>query len=68
MKTTTLEHTKHVVDAMSISSIAAAFVGYLPELSAGAGLIWTLIRIYETKTVKGLLYKLRKKNLKDLNG
>jgi len=52
-----MEHVKQVVDAVSITSIAATLFGYLPEISAGMGLIWTMIRIYETKTVQRLIFK-----------
>lgn len=56
-----MEHVKQTVDALSITSIAATLFGYLPEISAGVGLIWTLIRIYETKTVQKLLSRRRQK-------
>lgn len=46
------EQLKHVGDALSIGTIVATFAGWLPALSALAALIWSCIRIYETKTVE----------------
>lgn len=57
-----VEQMKQGVDAMSITTIAASLFGYLPEISAGVGLIWTLIRIYETKTVQKLISRRGSKN------
>lgn len=35
-------------DISSIAVIVATFLGYLPVIAAGASLIWTVMRIYET--------------------
>ena len=43
---------KSVFDGFSIAGALGALMGYLPALAAAASLIWTLIRIYETKTVQ----------------
>lgn len=48
---------KTIGDAISISTVFATLAGWLPALAALASLIWTLIRIYETKTVQGWLKK-----------
>lgn len=43
---------KHVVDGLSLAAVGAALAGWLPAAAAAASLVWTLIRIYETKTVQ----------------
>lgn len=57
------EQIKHIVDGVSISSITASFIGLitLPNLVYLATLIWTLLRIYEMKTVQKFLAKFKKK-------
>lgn len=55
-----LEVVKHTMDGLSLTTILASLVGYLPELSAGAALVWTLIRIWETRTVRKLMDRLAK--------
>lgn len=39
-------------DGTSIGVLIATFTGHLPALAAGATLIWTVIRIWETRTVR----------------
>jgi hypothetical protein len=51
---------KHAIDAVSVGAALAALAGWLPVMAAGASLIWTLIRIFETKTVQGWLKRGRK--------
>ena len=51
------EHVKHVVDAISIGGILATLAGWLPAIAALLSIVWTLIRIYETKTVQKWLEK-----------
>lgn len=45
------EHTKHLLDGASVAAAFAACVAWLPPIAAFASLVWTCIRIYETKTV-----------------
>jgi hypothetical protein len=47
------EHVKHWLDATSVAAALAAWAAWLPPLAAAASLVWTLIRIWETKTVQG---------------
>jgi len=49
------EHTKHFLDAASISAAFASLAGWLPAIAALASVVWSCIRIYETKTVQGWL-------------
>ncbi len=53
------EQAKHVVDGISVTAVAGALVGLLPALAAGFTVVWTGIRIYETKTVQRWLRKRR---------
>jgi len=57
------EQVKHILDGVTVSSITASFVGLitLPNLVYLATLIWTLLRIYEMKTVQRLISKYLKK-------
>lgn len=54
------ETTKHVVDALSVATVLGTLMSYLPAVAALASLVWSLIRIYETKTVQGWLGKEQK--------
>ncbi|OHE77186.1 MAG: hypothetical protein A3F67_11765 [Verrucomicrobia bacterium RIFCSPHIGHO2_12_FULL_41_10] len=51
------EHIKQAIDGLSIGTIFATLVGWLPTIAAIASLMWSLIRIYETKTVQKFLRK-----------
>ena len=51
------EGTKHVVDAVSIFTVLGTLGEVLPPMAALFTLVWTGIRIYETKTVQKLLGK-----------
>lgn len=49
------EHTKHALDAAAVVGTIGTIAGYLPAVAALFTIIWTVIRIYETKTVQRLL-------------
>lgn len=49
------EQTKHIVDAISIGTVAGTLAGILPSIAAIFTIVWTAVRIYETKTVQRLL-------------
>ena len=49
------DHSKTIIDAAAIYSALGALLDYLPVIAAAASLVWTLIRIYETRTVQGWL-------------
>jgi hypothetical protein len=49
------EGTKQVIDAVSVVTVVGTIGDVLPPLAALFTLIWTGIRIYETKTVQRLL-------------
>ncbi len=46
---------KNIVDALSLATVVGTLIQVLPSVAALASLIWTVIRIYETKTVQGWL-------------
>jgi hypothetical protein len=48
---------KYAVDAASIFTVVGTIVSVLPAVAAIFTIIWTVIRIYETKTVQGWLGK-----------
>jgi len=51
------ETTKTIVDAASIATMLGTLGSILPPLAALFTIVWTGIRIYETKTVRALLGK-----------
>ena len=52
-----MDDVKHIIDAASVGAAFAALAGWLPVAAAAASLIWTVIRIYETKTVQAWINK-----------
>ena len=51
------EGTKQVVDAVSVLTVVGTIGDVLPPLAALFTLVWTALRIYESRTVQGLLGK-----------
>jgi hypothetical protein len=50
---------KHVLDALSFITVLGTVVKMLPALAAILSIVWTLLRIYESKTVQSLLARRR---------
>lgn len=51
-----LEHQevgKNVIDALSVATVLGTLADVLPSLAALLSIIWTALRIAETKTVRG---------------
>ncbi len=48
---------KHLFDGLSIGTVLATIAGWLPAVAALLSIIWTLIRLYETKTIQRWLNK-----------
>jgi hypothetical protein len=48
-----MDHAKHIIDGISLAAALATFVGWLPSIAAALSIVWTCLRIYETKTVQG---------------
>ena len=51
------EGTKHVLDGLSLITVLGTLMDWLPAVAALLSIIWTLLRIYESKTIQGLLGK-----------
>lgn len=49
------EDQKIIVDAISIGVGVSSLLAWLPHIAAALTIIWTLIRIFETRTVQRLL-------------
>jgi hypothetical protein len=45
---------KHWIDAISVTTVLATLTAWLPPLAALASLLWSLVRLWETKTVQKL--------------
>jgi len=51
------ESTKTLIDGLSVVTVVGTIGELLPPMAALFTLVWTAIRIYETKTVQRLLGK-----------
>lgn len=49
------EVTKHAVDALSVITVIGTLMETLPAIAALFTIIWTAIRIWETKTVQSFM-------------
>lgn len=52
---------KHLIDALSITTLLGTLTQMLPHVAAGLTIIWTAIRILETETVRNLRAKYAKR-------
>jgi hypothetical protein len=52
MTDTTHETAKHILDALSLVTVVGTLIDMLPSVAAVFTIIWTGIRIWETKTVQ----------------
>lgn len=50
-----VEHIKNAADVTAGTITVAVIIGWLPYFAAGATIIYTLIRIWETRTCRRLL-------------
>ena len=53
------ESTKQAVDAASVFTAVGSILAWLPAIAALFTIVWTGIRIYETKTVQNWLVRRR---------
>ena len=51
------EGTKHFLDGLSLVTVLGTLMDWLPAVAALLSIIWTALRIYESKTVQKLLGK-----------
>ena len=54
---TATEGTKQVIDAVSVFTVVGTLGNILPPIAALFTIVWTGIRIYETRTVQKALGK-----------
>ena len=54
------ETAKTATDALSIVTVVGTLMEVLPAVAALFTIVWTMIRIYETKTVQNLLRRRQK--------
>ena len=55
------ENIKQTVDALSMVTVVGTLVDVLPALAALFTIVWTLIRIYETKTIQKFIRSFKDK-------
>lgn len=48
------EPAKHTADAVAVGVAGATWIDWLPDIAAGLSIVWLLIRIWESETVKRL--------------
>lgn len=53
------EHLKQVADVVSVTTIFGTLMGILPSVAAVLSIVWSLVRLYETRTVRGIIAKLK---------
>lgn len=56
-----MEQVRPIGDAVAITTVAGTLIGWLPAIAALFTIIWTAIRIYETRTVQRLIQFLKEK-------
>ena len=54
------ESEKIAIDILSVTTVTATLLQILPAIAALFTIVWTGIRIYETKTVQKMLGKVKK--------
>ena len=53
------EATKHAIDALSVMTVLGTLMEALPAIAALFTIVWTGIRIWETKTVQNFINKFK---------
>lgn len=61
MKEHISEGAKQATDALSIVTVVGTLMDVLPAVAALFTIVWTAIRIYETKTVQGWINRAKQK-------
>ena len=47
------EEAKAAVDVIAVTTTVSTLMGWLPAVAAALSIVWTVIRILETDTIKG---------------
>jgi hypothetical protein len=59
LKDQVMEAGKHVGDVVSIGLVVGTLANWLPAIAALLSIVWTGIRIFESRTVQGWIARLR---------
>jgi hypothetical protein len=51
------ETVKQAVDAVSVVTVVGTLMDVLPAIAAAFTIVWTIIRIWETKTVQNWVHR-----------
>jgi hypothetical protein len=51
------EEAKAAVDVVAVTTTVSTLMGWIPAVAAALSIIWTVIRIFETKTIQNLIHK-----------
>lgn len=47
------EEAKAAIDVVAVTTTVSTLMGWIPAVAAALSIVWTVIRILETDTVKG---------------
>lgn len=53
------ETAKNVMDAVSVVTVIGTLAQVLPAIAAVFTIVWTVIRIYETKTIQNIIRRMK---------
>jgi len=53
----------NVVDIAAVGGVIATLAGWLPNIAAALSIVWLLIRIIESDTVKAIVARFRRKSM-----
>jgi len=59
-----IDTVKNICDGLSVTTVIATLLGALPHVAALFTLIWTVLRVYETKTIQDWLQRRRDRRKK----
>ena len=51
------EEAKAAIDVVAVTTTVSTLMGWIPAVAAAFSIIWTVIRIFETKTIQNLIHK-----------
>jgi hypothetical protein len=51
------EEAKAAIDVVAVTTTVSTLMGWIPAVAAALSIIWTVIRIFETKTIQNLIHK-----------
>ena len=53
---------KQIADVVSVTTVFGTLMGILPSIAAIFSIAWSIVRLYETKTIQDLVQKYKDKN------